>query len=901
MPNRPRSLPALPLFALLLAFFVLAPPAYGQSATISGRVIDAETGEALQGATVQVLRSGGAEIAGGPSGADGGFAFEVQPGTYSVVVTLLGYSTRRMDGIRVQADEPRPVTVAMVERAVALNPIVVTASREEESRIEAPATVAVVEKEEIQEQSATTVVDHLKGQVGVDVSQTGIQQANVVTRGLNNVFSGALLVIQDYRYASVPSLRVNAYNLIPTTNLDLDHVEVVLGPGSALYGPNSAGGVLHMLSSSPIDDPGTTVSLAGGEQEIFHGIARHASKIGDDAGIRVSGQYFRGNDFRFVDPEEERARDQTLPQDPNTLVGLRDFDAGRWSADVRFDVRPWEDGEVVLSAGANTLLESIELTGLGAAQAKDWRYTYAQARVQKGKLFAQSFINMSDAGDSYLLRTGQPIIDKSFFWAGQLQHGFGLGERTDLLYGLDVQRTEPRTEETITGRNEDDDTIDEVGGYVHADTRVTDRIELLGALRVDWHNRVEDLVLSPRAAVVFEPAPQHNLRLTYNRAFSTPTTNNLFLDLVAGRIPIGPDLGFDIRTRGTPESGFTFSRDCPGGFGGGLCMRSPFVPGQRLPANAALAWNTLLQALATPDLQPFLPLILSDAPPVQTLLRRFDPEVRTFVLDEGPTDIDRIDPTITQTVEVGYKGLIGGRVLLAADVYRSDIDDFVTPLRVETPTVFLDPQSTAAFLQERLTPLVLDGTLTAEQLADIVTRLTTGLAQVPIGTVAPDQSESSDILLAYRNFGSIELWGADFAAEVLLTDALSLKGSYSWVSEECFDFDENGTCEDLLDLALNAPQHKGSIGLRYRDAAKGFSAEAQTRFVSEFVMNSGVYVGTVESYALVDANLEYRLPWTPGAAIGVTAYNLFDNRHREFVGAPELGRIVMARLRYDLP
>lgn len=886
--------------ALSLSFLLFAAPAVAQTGTISGRVTDAETGEPLQGASVQV-RSGGADVAGAPSGEDGEFRFEVDAGTYSVVVTLLGYETRRMDGIRVAGGETRTVTVALIERAVALNPIVVTASRTAETSIDAPATVAVVEREEIQEQTAATVVDHVKGQVGVDIAQTGLQQANVVTRGLNNVFSGALLVIQDYRYARVPSLRVNAYNLIPTTNLDLDHVEIVLGPGAALYGPNSTSGVMHMISTSPIDDPGTTVSLAGGEQEIFQGIARHASRIGDNAGIRISAQYFRGNDFRFVDPQEEAARERALAEDPNTLVGLRDYDAGRWSTEVRLDLRPWEDGEVVLSGGANTLMESIELTGLGAAQAKDWMYTYAQARLRKGRLFAQSFINMSDAGDSYLLRTGQPLIDKSFFWAGQLQHGFTLGDGTDLLYGLDVQRTEPRTEGTITGRNEDDDTIHEVGGYLHADAEVTDRIDLLGALRLDWHNRVEDLVLSPRAAVVFEPVPQQSFRVTYNRAFSTPTTNNLFLDIVAGRIPIGQGIGYDVRTRGTPESGFTFGRDCPGGFDEGLCMFSPFVPGQRLPANAALAWNTLLQALAPAELRPFLPLLQSDAPPVATVLRRFDPEEQTFVPDEGPTDISRIDPTITQTFEVGYKGLIGDRVLLAADVYRSDIEDFVTPLRVETPTVFLDPQTTAAFLQERLTPLVMDGTLTPQQLQGIVTQLTQGLAQVPIGTVVPDQADASDILLAYRNFGSMDLWGADFSAEVLLTDVLSLKGTYSWVSEECFDFDDDGTCQDLLDVALNAPQNKGSVGLRYDDPSRGLSAEAQARFVSEFVMNSGVFVGTVESYALVDANVEYRLPWTTGASLGVTAYNLFDNEHREFVGAPELGRIVMARLRYELP
>jgi len=63
-------------------------------------------------------------------------------------------------------------------------------------------------------------------------------------------------------------------------------------------------------------------------------------------------------------------------------------------------------------------------------------------------------------------------------------------------------------------------------------------------------------------------------------------------------------------------------------------------------------------------------------------------------------------------------------------------------------------------------------------------------------------------------------------------------------------------------------------------------------------MNSGVYVGDVDSYTVFDANVSYQLPWAPGATATVTATNLFDNVHQEFIGAPELGRLLMVRLAY---
>ncbi|MGH7544506.1 MAG: TonB-dependent receptor, partial [Gemmatimonadota bacterium] len=452
-------------------------PVRAQTGTIAGQVIDADASTPLPDATVQVFQVGGSETAGALSRDAGRFTFEVAPGTYSVVVTLLGYATWRTDGVEVSPGGTAEVTAPLLPQAIELDPQVVTVGRQEEKALEAPATVSVVTADEIAERAAPTVVDHVKALPGVDAAQTGLQQANMVTRGFNNAFSGAMLVISDNRYARVPSLNVNVYSFIPTTNLDIDRVEVVLGPGAALYGPNAASGVLHLITSSPIDDPGTEVNLAGGERSLFHGEFRHATRFSDRAGLKVSGQYFRGDDWTFTDPFEAAAREDAVATDPDTRVGLRNFESQRFGGSLRFDVRPWEDGEVVFDAGFNQATQ-IELTGAGTAQAEDWTYSFAQARLRKGRFFVQGFGNFSNAGDSFLLRTGQSVEDNSFFVAGQIQHGFALGgDREDLIYGLDLQRTEPRTDGTITGRNEEDDTIDEIGGYVHSTTKLTETLD----------------------------------------------------------------------------------------------------------------------------------------------------------------------------------------------------------------------------------------------------------------------------------------------------------------------------------------------------------------------------------------------------------------------------------------
>lgn len=908
---------AAAVIAVLALFLVYPAAAAAQTGTLAGRVVSSANGDPIPGAQVVLLGSGDARMSTGLTNETGAFRFMVPGGTYALLVESVGYADTRRDGIRVTAGSTTNVTVELGIEAILTEGITVTGLRSRPRTVmEVPATAFIIGEQRVEERAAVTVVEHVKGLPGVDVAQTGIQQSNVVTRGFNNVFSGALLVLADYRYAHVPSLRFNAYNLIPVTNLDIEQVEMLLGPAAALYGPNSASGVMHLITRSPIDDPGTSVSLAGGERSIFHGQFRHATRVSDELGFKVTGQYFRGEDWEFTDPFEE-FQQQVNPDNP--LIGARDFDAERWTADARVDWRPWEGGGgLIFSGGVNMLASSIELTGLGAGQAQDWRYSYVQTRLEKGALFAQAYVNMSDAGDTYLLRTGQPITDQSRMWVGQIQHAFGLGERQTFTYGVDYQRTEPRTAGTITGQNEDDDNIDEIGGYMHSETQLSDNLELTAALRVDHHSELEDLNWSPRVALVFEPQRNQHLRATFNRAFSTPTTNNLFLDLLAGRIPLLPGVGYDIRTLGVPRSGFTFDAECPGGAASGTCMHSPFVPGQRLPALSPLFWNNLVDAAAANDpniaaVASFLRTGAGETAQVGTSFRYFsqakaqstDPNARAFPFTDptatpGVTDVERIRPTITNTFEVGYKGALGDRFLVTADVYRSDIEDFVGPLRVETPNVFMDQGSAQTFARAQLEPLVQGGGISAAQ-ADAIAAGFAGFAsRVPLGTVTPDQASSSDIVITYRNFGDIQLWGADAGVQVLLGD-LTLGGTYSWVEKECLDFDGNGSCTDVADVALNAPTNKGSFTARWDDQGLGFSAEGRVRWSDAFPMNSGVYVGPIEDYTVVDLNLAYRLPTSLGenAMISLYVQNLLDEEHREFVGAPNIGRMALLRLLWE--
>ena len=110
----------------------------------------------------------------------------------------------------------------------------------------------------------------------------------------------------------MPSLRVNAYNFLPTPDLDIERIEVVSGPGSALYGPNSADGVTHIITKSPLNSEGTEISLSAGEQSLLSGSYRHAGSIDDMIGYKITGEYTQAEDWHYTDPVEQDLRQQRI-------------------------------------------------------------------------------------------------------------------------------------------------------------------------------------------------------------------------------------------------------------------------------------------------------------------------------------------------------------------------------------------------------------------------------------------------------------------------------------------------------------------------------------------------------------------------------------------------------------
>ena len=301
---------------------------------------------------------------------------------------------------------------------------------------------------------------------------------------------------------------------------------------------------------------------------------------------------------------------------------------------------------------------------------------------------------------------------------------------------------------------------------------------------------------------------------------------------------------------------------------------------------------------------------------MKNVLRSLDPEAGNFIDVDDVNDVNPLKPTITQTYEIGYKGILMNKLAFSADVYHSRIKDFVGPLVVETPNVFLDSGTLAASLGEQMTVALADpanaplkqallgfdaptqggngnGSPVDELVALFVAGTeNNGAAFIPFGTVTPEQvTDPNAIMLTYRNYGDISLNGLDVNFTFYLNPSLSVGANYSFVSKDFFE-----DIDGIGDIALNAPKNKFGASVQYVNADLGLGVGLRTRFVAGFPVRSGVYIGDLESYYTIDLNAGYEIPVGPNPRLSVTVQNLLNRKHQQFIGAPEIGRLAMVRL-----
>ncbi|HOY41996.1 MAG TPA: TonB-dependent receptor [Chitinophagales bacterium] len=570
--------------------------------TVKGKIVDKKTKEPLIGVNIFVETD---KLKGTVTDFDGNYELKANEGEV-IVFTYLGLKEEKLT-----INESRSFDLEMEEEGNIMDEIVVSVGRKKEKALDAPASIVSVDAAAIKNKAGLGVTDYIKNSSGVQIMQTGVQGGQPSVRGFSGFFTSDVMSLTDNRVAKLPNTGLNMYQMMTTTDADIERIEILKGPAAALYGPNANQGVIHILTKSPlkyqeikfwttigarvkIKDTLTDINRLNPkfdydkftERMLFSagfyvGDTIHSKNPNVKMGIKVSGQLFTGHDWRYSDLFDPasvikfKASGDTIyyerpdgSYDPNgrgvAVENERDEKILNGQVDARYDIQIKEDFNIVLAGGVN-VSNGIIPSPVGAMQNKNWTYSWAQARFTWKNLFVQAFMNGNNSRNTFFVPVGGRYVDKSHMYSVQAQHSSELfKKRVNLVYGFDAFFTRPNTDGTLNGKYEDSDAIDEYGVYLQGDYKLHPRFSVVVATRLDYNTAVKKLLFSPKVALVYKPGTGHNLRFTFNRAFKNPASAAYYVDVKQGEIP----QGIQVRNIGTPNTGFNYSFNANPNYGG---------------------------------------------------------------------------------------------------------------------------------------------------------------------------------------------------------------------------------------------------------------------------------------------------------------------------------------------
>ncbi|HWM93572.1 MAG TPA: TonB-dependent receptor [Thermoanaerobaculia bacterium] len=601
------------VLCLLLLCAGAGPVAAQENGRIDGRVTR-EDGSGIGGVSVRLDQLDQVVL----SDAEGNFSFaNVPPGTYTLTYSLLDYSDTQ-EAVEVAAGQTETIDRALDWDVSFAETITVTSvSRREERITEAPAAVTVISEREIEQEASTGQVPKLlEFTPGVDFAQSGLYDINFNTRGFNSSLNRRILTLIDGRDPAVPFLGSQEWAAVSFPMDELSSVELVRGPGAALYGANAFNGVLNMTTKAPRGTEGGQFRLTGGEPNTLRGDLRWAGALGNDFYMKVVGGYQQSDDFtRSRNTQVEYSTFCATTSQTNCLrreaVPLDLDEAKIGFGGLRFD-KYFGSSALTVEGGTAQLEGPTFLTGIGRVQVTDVTRPWTRVNFNTNHFNVLAYYDQRKAEEQRALASGVLLFEDSSNLHGEVQGNVGFGGGKGFLVGgLSYHEQEVDTANEVgfqtllkTPAREED----QQAAFAQLDYSFTDKLKAVVAGRVD-ESTLHDTQVSPKASLVYSFTPNQTMRLTYNQAFQVPNYSEFFLRVVAG----------------APITAFA-------------------------PLEAALA--------------PFLG--------GQTLGLRSIP---ILALGNDNLEVEEIT-----SYEIGYSAIIASRLFLTLDYYQSEVENFVTDL-----------------------------------------------------------------------------------------------------------------------------------------------------------------------------------------------------------------------------
>jgi iron complex outermembrane receptor protein len=514
-------------------------PTVGQSAgAISGRVVRND-GSPLSGVMVVLRETGAVEW----TATDGTYRFpRVRPGTYTVLLTLGGYSTT--ESLSLSAGTAAPSIETKVDWPLSFveSMVVAAPSRQTERLADAPAAVTSFDAADIARRSGNAQLPLLlASSPGIQVAQSGLFDFNVNARGFNELVNRRVRTELDGRETSLPHVMgYTDWATVASALGEFEQIEFVRGPGGALYGMGALNGVLSLRSRTPASSLGGKVRMTFGELDTARIDVRQAGALGGGWFFKAIGGFQRSADFAVSRTSGAEYASGVVPSE---VVPLASDHPRLAYGSARLDKQFAGDETLVLEAGTAHKNGQVTLTNLGRFQTTGSDFPWARAEYRTSRWRLMSAVTGADIDDQIGLGSGSGTYQSGYnlqfdaqtnraFQAGRgrMVAGASYGrQRVDSADATGAQTIFDRPESAASGS---------IFGQVDYDVRK--KFKGSAAVRVDA-NSLTRTTVSPRVAAIFEFARAQRLRVAFSDAFKAPTLAETRL-----RAPVGAPIDLSV-------------------------------------------------------------------------------------------------------------------------------------------------------------------------------------------------------------------------------------------------------------------------------------------------------------------------------------------------------------------
>ena len=168
----------------------------------------------------------------------------------------------------------------------------------------APASVSIITSQTIVNSASTSYADLFRGVPGLNVTQTSARDINITARGASSTLSTSQLALVDGRSIYLDFFGFIAWDFLPVNPAEIKQIEVIRGPASAVWGANALNGVVNVITKSPRELQGDSVTLGFGGfnrdsdtqsksmGSLFYINGSHAQAVNDQWSYKVSAGFF---------------------------------------------------------------------------------------------------------------------------------------------------------------------------------------------------------------------------------------------------------------------------------------------------------------------------------------------------------------------------------------------------------------------------------------------------------------------------------------------------------------------------------------------------------------------------------------------------------------------------------